>query len=72
MAMGRPMKWAISGLNEPIILAKESRRLSSATRGVAGGWGTLVLSVGGVCWFVSKAQREGRINWTRVSRMIGG
>lgn len=70
MAQGRPTKWAVATLREPVTLGKSGIEVI-----VWGKWGRkrrgkLVVSVGGVRWFPYKAKRSTQLTWDRFSELI--
>lgn len=70
MAQGRPTKWAIATLKEPVILGKAGIEIVVWDKWGRKRRGTLIVSVGGVRWSKYKAKHATRLSWAKFSRLM--
>lgn len=70
MPKGKPTKWAIARLNEPVVLGNAGIQIVVWDKWGRKRRGTLVVSVGGVRWFAFKAKRAVRVSWTRFGQLM--
>jgi hypothetical protein len=70
MSQGRPSKWALATLNEPIGIGKSGISIVIWDKWGRKRRGKMVVSVGGVRWYPYKAKRATRLTWTRFSELI--
>lgn len=70
MAQGKPSKWAVATIQEPIALGKSGISIVIWDKGRRKRRGTLVVSVGGVRWWPYKAKRATQLSWARFDELI--
>ena len=70
MASGKPKRWALARLGEPISLGKSGIEIVIWDKWGRKRRGTLVVSVGGLRWYPYKAKKPTRLGWVRFSELI--
>jgi hypothetical protein len=70
MAKGKPTKWAVATLHEPVVLGKGGIEIVVWDKWGRTRRGTMLVSVGGVRWFPYKAKRATQLTWERFSDLI--
>jgi hypothetical protein len=66
MAQGKPTKWARVSINQPMWLNKTGLEIVVWDKWGRKRKGTLVVSIGGLRWFLNKKHKAPVISWDRL------
>ncbi len=72
MAHGRPKRWAIAKIAEPIYLGKAGLEVVIWDKWGRNRKGKAIISVGGIRWYSYKAKKYYKITWDEFSEHLEG